>query len=183
VNWEGRVRPFDAVIPQPNGMSDLRVLAALADGLGVDLGFRTAAQAQAELDELGAWEGARGAGPTYAAGQTVSTAPGPRTVMLASWRTHLDGSRALDGEPYLTATAPRPVARVSPATAAAAGLTDQVVVSNDRGSLTWPLVVDPEMIDGVVWVPSRALGLEVPKHLAASAGDLVTIAPTGQELG
>ena len=57
VNWEGRVRPFDAVIPQPNGMSDLRVLAALADGLGVDLGFRTAAQAQAELDELGAWEG------------------------------------------------------------------------------------------------------------------------------
>ena len=34
VNWEGRVRPFDAVIPQPNGMSDLRVLAALADGLG-----------------------------------------------------------------------------------------------------------------------------------------------------
>ena len=61
VNWEGRVRPFDAVIPQPNGMSDLRVLAALADGLGVDLGFRTAAQAQAELDELGAWEGERGA--------------------------------------------------------------------------------------------------------------------------
>ena len=182
VNWEGRVRPFDAVIPQPNGMSDLRVLAALADGLGVDLGFRTAAQAQAELDELGAWEGARGAGPTYAAGLASTEPPESESVVLATWRTHLDGSRALDGEPYLTATAPRPVARVSPATAAAAGITDQVVVSNDRGSLTWPLVVDPDMVDGVVWVPSRAPGLEVPQHLAASAGDLVTIAPAGQEL-
>ncbi|HSU36404.1 MAG TPA: NADH-quinone oxidoreductase subunit G [Propionibacteriaceae bacterium] len=182
VNWEGRVRPFDAVIPQPNGMSDLRVLAALADGLGVDLGFRTAAQAQAELDELGSWEGERGAGPTYAAGLASAGSPESESVVLASWRTHLDGSRALDGEPYLAATAPRPVARVSPATAAAAGLTDQVVVSNDRGSLTWPLVIDPDMVDRVVWVPSRAPGLEVPQYLAANAGDLVTIAPVGQEL-
>ena len=64
--------------------------------------------------------------------------------------------------------------------AAAAALTDQVVVGNDRGSLTWPVVIDPDMVDGVVWLPSRAPGLEVPRHLAASAGDLVTIA-AGQE--
>ena len=102
-------------------------------------------------------------------------------MVLASWRTHLDGSRALDGEPHLMATAPRPVARVSPATAAAAAISDQVVVGNDRGSLTWPVVIDPDMVDGVVWVPSRAPGLEVPRHLAASAGDLVTIAAAGQE--
>ena len=44
-------------------MSDLRVLAALADGFGVDLGFRTAAQARAELEELGRWEGERGRRP------------------------------------------------------------------------------------------------------------------------
>jgi hypothetical protein len=31
------------------------------------------------------------------------------------------------------------------------------------------------MIDGVVWLPSRAPRLGVPQHLAASAGDLVTI--------
>ena len=34
VNWEGRRRPFDIVLEHPNEMSDLRVLAALADGLG-----------------------------------------------------------------------------------------------------------------------------------------------------
>ena len=43
------------------------------------------------------------------------------SAVLATWRLALDGSRALDGEPYLLATARRPVARVSPATAAAAG--------------------------------------------------------------
>ena len=69
VNWEGRRRSFDIVIEQPNGMSDLRVLAALADGLGTDLGFRTAAQARAELDELGTWEGERAEAPDYPAGE------------------------------------------------------------------------------------------------------------------
>ncbi len=68
VNWEGRSRPFDVVIDQPNGLSDLRVLAALADGLGADLGFRTPAQARAELAEIGLWEGERGEAPDYAAG-------------------------------------------------------------------------------------------------------------------
>jgi hypothetical protein len=38
-----------------------------------------------------------------------------------------------------------------------------------------PAVVDSEMIDGVVWLPSRAPGLGIPQHLAASAGDLVAI--------
>ena len=35
--WEGRERSFGRVIEVPNGMSDLRVLAALADGLPEDV--------------------------------------------------------------------------------------------------------------------------------------------------
>ena len=43
VNWEGRHRSFDVAIPQPQvAWVRLRVLAALADGLDSDLGFRTA---------------------------------------------------------------------------------------------------------------------------------------------
>jgi NADH-quinone oxidoreductase subunit G len=175
LNWEGRPRPFDVVINQPNGMSDLRVLAALADAMGTDLGFRTPAQARAELDELGQWEGERGAAPDYAAG--LASVPEGTSVVLATWRMALDGSRALDGEPFLQATAPAPVARLSPATAAAASLADQVVIANDRGALTLPVVLDEAMVDGVVWTPGRAPGLEVPDHLAAGAGDLVRIFP------
>jgi NADH-quinone oxidoreductase subunit G len=173
VTWEGRRRSFDIVLEQPNDMSDLRVLAALADGLGADLGFRTAAQARAELDELGIWEGERTEAPDYPTGE-----PGEAngsTVVLATWRMALDESRALDGEPYLQATAREAEARMSPRTAADAEISSIAVISNDRGSIALPAVLDSEMVDGVVWLPSRAPGLGVPQHLAATAGDLVTI--------
>ncbi len=180
VNWEGRHRSFDVVIPQPNGMSDLRVLAALADGLDSDLGFRTAAQARAELIELGVWDGERSEAPDYPALLAAELEPaddgGPIPVVLATWRMALDHSRALDGEPNLQATAPEPVARVSPATATAAGLAGHAVIANDRGSLRLPVVIEQDMADGVVWVPSRAFDFEVPLHLAAGAGDVVTLA-------
>ena len=180
LTWEGRSRPFEVVIDSPNGLSDLRVLAALADGLGADLGFRTPARARAELAEIGLWEGERGAAPDYPAGLPAELGEpdgGSREVVLASWRMHLDVSRALDNEPALQATAPAPVARLSPATAAAAGIGTQVEVANDRGAIVLPAVVDPTMVDGVVWLPGRAAGVEVPQHLAAGPGDLVTIRP------
>ena len=175
VNWEGRRRSFGVVIEQPNGMSDLKVLAALAEGLDIDLGFRTPSEARAELDELGVWEGARSEAPDYEAGQPAE-AEGDKAV-LATWRMSLDESRALDGEPYLQATARAPEARMSPSTAELAGITSAVVIINDRGSITLPTVLDPEMVDGVVWLPARAPGLGIPQHLAATAGDLVTIGP------
>jgi NADH-quinone oxidoreductase subunit G len=178
VNWEGRHRSFGIVIEQSNGLSDLRVLAALADGLGTDLGFRRAAEARVEFDELGIWEGDRAEAPDYPAGEPDE--PAGSTVLLATWRMALDESRALDGEPYLQATARAAEARMSPDTAAAAGITSVAMISNDRGSITLPAVLDSEMVDGVVWLPSRAPGLGVPQHLAASAGDLVTIGPAAE---
>jgi NADH-quinone oxidoreductase subunit G len=86
----------------------------------------------------------------------------------------------VDGEPYLQATARAAEVRLGPSTAEAAGITSGAMISNDRGSITLPAVIDPEMVDGVVWLPSRAPGQGVPQHLAATAGDLVTIGP-GEE--
>jgi NADH-quinone oxidoreductase subunit G len=178
VNWEGRRRSFGIVIEQPSGLSDLKVLAALADGLGTELGFRRAREARAELDELGIWEGDRAEAPDYPSGEPDVRA-GNR-VLLATWRMALDESRALDGEPYLQATARAAEARMSPTTATDAGISSVVAISNDRGSITLPAVLDSEMVDGVVWLPARAPGLGVPQHLAASVGDLVTIGPAAE---
>jgi NADH-quinone oxidoreductase subunit G len=181
VNWEGRDRHFDAVLAQPNAMSDLRVLAALAEAMGADLGFRTPQQARAELAELGPWEGTRAPAPRIDAAGTGSGSP--TTVALATWRLAIDDSRAVDGEPFLLATARPPVALMSPATADAAGLGEAVTVSNDRGGITLPLQRDPDMVDGVVWLPAKPPGLGVAEHLAAGPGDLVTVAapvPTSQ---
>ena len=186
VDWEGRRRPFPAVLQSPNAMSDLRVLAALADAMGRPLGFRSPVAALAELDELGPWEGTRAPAPTFGAGRAAA-GHGDQLV-LASWRLHLDDSRALAGEPYLAATARPPLARVSPATAAALGVqpgadgvtgVDAVLV-NDRGELALPLVVEPGMVDGVVWVPARSPGLAVAEHLALLPGDLVTVTVEGR---
>jgi NADH-quinone oxidoreductase subunit G len=174
VTWEGRRRPFDVVVKRDNAMTDLRVLAALADGLGSDLGFRTTAQAAAELAELGTWEGERAAAPTI--GAAAAARPGDGEAVLATWRLALDGSRALDGEPALLGTARRPVARAHPATAAKARLIDDVTVSTDRGELTLPLVMDAAMVQGVVWVPTRAPGLGIAERLAVGAGEPVRIA-------
>jgi NADH-quinone oxidoreductase subunit G len=182
VNWEGRERPFDVVIRQPNGLTDLQVLVALADAMGADLGLRSPVQARAELEELGQWEGERGAAPDYPAGLVSDPGGEGTSVVLATWRMALDGSRAMDGEPYLQGTARAPVARLSPATAAAASLGDQVVIANDRGALTLPVVLDDTMVDGVVWIPARAPGFEVPNNLAAVAGDLVRIFPPADPL-
>jgi NADH-quinone oxidoreductase subunit G len=178
VNWEGRRRSFGIVIEQPSGLSDLKVLAALADGLGTELGFRRAREARAELDELGIWEGDRAGAPDYPSGEP--DVPAGNRVLLATWRMALDESRALDGEPYLQATARAAEARMSPTTAADAGISNVVAISNDRGSITLPAVLDSEMVDGVVWLPARAPGLGVPQHLAASVGDLVTIGPAAE---
>lgn len=173
VNWEGRERSFEAVLSTPNAMSDLRVLAALAQGLGGDLGFRTAAGARAELAELGPWEGTRPPAPRIDAAATSATTT--TNLALASWRLAIDDSRSVDGEPFLLATARPPVARMNPATADAAGLGDAVTVGNDRGSVTLPLLREPDMVPGVVWLPAKAPGIGLAEHLAAGPGDLVTV--------
>ena len=173
VDWEGRERGFDAVFHKPSAMSDLRVLAALADGLGAPLGLRTPAQAKAELAELGPWSGTRAAAPVIGAGSPGVGSEGE--VVLATWRMHLDHSSAVANEPYLLDTARPPVARLSPDTAEAFGIDQRVTVSNDRGSITLPVELTPDLVPGVVWLPTRPRGHDVAEHLAAAPGDPVRI--------
>jgi NADH-quinone oxidoreductase subunit G len=175
LNWEGRDRSFEAAIPRPAELGDLRVLAALADGLGVDLGFRTPAQAKAELLELGAWEGVRAASPATEPGRPVTAGEGQ--AILATWRLGLDESSAMAGEPHLLATGRKPLLRLGPATAAAAGITDAATIGTERGSITLPVEIVDDMPVGVVWAPGRAPRHGLAENLAAVAGDLVTLAP------
>lgn len=177
LTWEGRERPFGVVIKRDNAMTDLRVLAALADLLGKDLGVRSAAEADAELAELGPWDGHVAHAPAIEPGR--ASVPGTTTVVLATWRLAIDASRAVDNEPALLATGRKPVARLSTATAEAAGITDLVRIETDHGALELPVELVGEMTDGVVWVPTLAPGFGVAEHLAAAAGDVVRIAPAG----
>ncbi|MEV5411313.1 NADH-quinone oxidoreductase subunit G [Thermopolyspora sp. NPDC052614] len=184
VNWEGRSRPFEAALPGTPVLSDLRVLDAIAAELGVHLGLPHPAAARAELAALGGWAGARPrhrpSGPT--------TTPPPRLprptssptlcveAVLTTWRLLLDSGRSQDGADSLAATAPRPVARLSAATAAELGAVDgdPITVSAGEGAITLPLAVT-DMPDRVVWVPANSPGSAVRSTLGVTAGAFVHI--------
>ena len=170
LTWEGRLRPFDPALP-PEATADMRVLAALADEVGVDLALPDAAAARAEITGLGAWQGTPASAPNVAAPAVEPPAAG--TAVLTGWRLLLNqGSlrgRLQDGEPHLEGTARPAVVRLSASTAAGIGATDGDLVTVGDGS-TLPLAVT-DMPDGVVWAPLGA----VP----AAAGTTVAITRAG----
>ncbi|MGV8976880.1 MAG: NADH-quinone oxidoreductase subunit G [Cellulomonas sp.] len=174
VNWEGRPRPFPQALTS-TAMSDHRVLDALADALGATLGLRTLTEVHRELDEFGAWEGERIAGPQAHAVEPPAIAPGH--AVLATWHQLLDSGHLQDGEAFLAGTAKRPVARISAATAAGLGVADGDLldVSSDAGTVTLPLALTV-MGDHIVWLPTCSPGSEVRDTLRIGPGALVRLA-------
>ena len=174
VDWEGRGRSFEAALPRSGIMSDLRVIAAIADHMDVHLGLPDAAAARRELAALGAWKGSRAAAPDVAA--ATPAAPQAGEAVLATWHLLLDAGRMQDGEPYLAGTARETVALVSAATAEEIGVAtgDKITVSSGLGSVTLPVRV-AELPDRVVWLPAHSATCSVTRDLRAAAGDLVKI--------
>ena len=175
LDWEGRIRPFDAALSS-EAAPDLRVLSALADELGVDLGMRSSDEARSEILRLGVWDGQPAPMPELRA----PTAPRPEAgeAVLAGWRMLVDNGRLQDGEPYLAGTARPPVARLSAATAAGLGAPAEVTVSTWRGSVTLPLEIT-EMPDDVVWLPLNSPGSAVHRDLGVGIGAVVRIEAGG----
>jgi len=190
VNWEGRLRRFEAAI-ETNSMSDHRVLDLVADELGAFLETRTQEQIHAQFDELGPWRGERAslelvttgaASGTTTSSTDVATSPADSEgFVLATWATLLDAGRLQDGEPFLAGTAPAAVLKVNAAGALQIGA-DQgalVTVSTARGRITVPVQVVDDMVDGVVWLPTNSAGCAVRATLGVDAGARVTVTTEG----
>jgi NADH-quinone oxidoreductase subunit G len=173
MNWEGRIRPFGPSL-QTNAIPDLRVLAFLADELGIDLNMSSALAAGDELARLGLWSGQRPASPQETPSRP--TPPSTGTAVLSGWRMLLDAGRLQDGEPHLAGTARVSVVRLSATTAAGidAAEGDLVTVSTDRGAVTLPLAIT-DMVDGTVWLPLNSPGSAVHQQLGVTSGAVVTI--------
>ena len=173
VNWEGRPRPFEQVLANPASLPDLRVLAGIAEelhaiGAGAPLGFRTVAEARAEMADMGPWDGPRAGAPTVAAAPS-GTQDG---LALSTWKQLIDGGTMQHGDKYLAATARPSVAHVSQTVYDAVG--PVVTITGDRGSVTLPAVAVDDIVAGVVWVPANSLGRGVLADVA-SPGSRVTV--------
>ena len=130
-----------------------------------------------ELDELGPWEGARVPAPEVAAGKPAS-AP----LVLASWRNLVDGSASNAGATQLLASARPAVVRLSAATAKDAGVQagESVTVAAGSHTVTLPAVVEPDMVDGVAWVPGNFFTGSIGE-LGVLPGDAVTLTRGGAQ--
>ncbi len=168
-DWEGRTKPFSPAIHDAQTSTDARVLAMVADTMGVSFGTGDVLALRQELAALGPWDGERAELPQQA------PASAGNGVALATWRLLLDAGALQDGEPHLAATA-RPVeALLNADTAAAHGLSQasSVVISTDRGSLELPLRI-AEVADNTVWVPMHSTGSDV-LELGATHGSRVRL--------
>jgi NADH-quinone oxidoreductase subunit G len=175
LDWEGRLRPFDATLESTGALADHRVLHTIAQEMGVDLGTLNAKAVDAEIEALGHWTGERPAAPSAAAGAPPSVSSGQ--AILATWHHLLDEGRLQEAEPFLAGTRKAAVVRISAATAAGLGVADgaTVTVSTDRGAVSLPAAVT-DLPDDVVWLPAYSPGSHVAATLGATSGDVVRIA-------
>ncbi|MGY1583684.1 NADH-quinone oxidoreductase subunit G [Streptomyces sp. MN13] len=181
LNWEGRVRFFEAAL-KPDQMTrrlapgDARVLQMLADAMDVHLGLPDLRTVRAELDRLGAWDGPRATEPL----ETASALPRPAAgeAVLAGHRLLLDQGVLQEGDEALAGTRHAAHARVSAATAAEAGVKDgdALTVTGPAGTVELPLEIT-EMPDRVVWLPLNSTGGGVASDTGALPGSLVRIGP------
>ncbi|MEV0416029.1 NADH-quinone oxidoreductase subunit G [Streptomyces sp. NPDC050448] len=181
INWEGRVRPFEAAL-KPDQMTralapaDARVLHMLADAADRPIALPDVHAVRRELDALGPWTGER------ATGQSVDTAPPPRPgageAVLAGHRLLLDRGLLQEGDDALAGTRHEASARLSAATAAETGVKngDVLAVTGPAGSVELPLRIT-EMPDRVVWLPLNSTGHGVLADTGAHPGTLVRIGP------
>jgi NADH-quinone oxidoreductase subunit G len=167
VNWEGRPRPFDAVFTNPASLPDLRVLAGIAQEYGVELGFRTPAEARAQMEEFGPWDGER---PGLAAPPAAKDRKVLKTKLtLATWKQLVDNGSLQDGDEHYRATARRAVARITAETHEMLKRVPEVTLTGDRGSVTLPVEV-ADLPEGVVWVPSNSFRNGVLADLSSPGG-------------
>ncbi|MCL8252864.1 molybdopterin-dependent oxidoreductase [Aeromicrobium fastidiosum] len=173
VNWEGRLRTFEAVLHQPASLTDIRVLAGIAEEMGQPLGFRTVASARRAMTELGPWDGSRAERP--AVEPKTGARPKKGTVVLDTWRLMVDDGRGQDGQAQFKATARPAVLRASGATLGAFDVDPggPATISTAAGSATF-LTEVADLPDGVVWVPTNS-GVNLRAALGAGFGDRVTL--------
>src|SRR3954470_5314634 len=176
LDWEGRLRRFDATLHGTGQLTDARVLQGIADEMDVDLRLPTAEAALAELAALGT-----GRRPVEGAGLNHAPAAQPELGenegVLASWRQLLDVGTLQRDEPELAGTARQPVARVSAATAGRLGLAhgEGLTAGRVTGSVTLPLHITA-MPDQVVWLPMRSPGSELRTQRGTAPGGVVRLA-------
>ena len=172
-DWQGSVRSFDKAQADALSRSDVRILTMLSEAMGKSINLPTVSATEREIASLGKWDGAKINFAPIASG-SAPHAEGNH-ANLTSWRLLLDLGTLQEGEANLAGTARIARAHISSKRAGDLGVAngDLVKVSNDRGSLTLPVVII-DIADDSIWVPRNSLNSQVIPTLGFSSG-IVTV--------
>ncbi|MDR0366139.1 MAG: NADH-quinone oxidoreductase subunit G [Bifidobacteriaceae bacterium] len=174
INWEGRVRPFPQVLVS-TAVSDAKVLARLAEALGKPQPIGSVAAVHQALAELK--PGAERA-PAPAVAPPPVRPTGAGEAILSTWRMQVDCAAGLDYEPYLAASAPAPLVRMSSELARELGVkdSDPVAVSTKRGQIVLPCKVEATAAANLIHLPAKSPGSWVLETLGVTSGAVVQLA-------
>jgi len=175
MDWQGKVRKFDAAVEQSLNRSDVRILSMLADEIGKPINLPTVKSAQSELSSLGNWDGNKPAMNFLA--EKSKTSAGNDEAILTSWRNLLDKGSLQDGEENLAGTARDSVVVISKNRANSLGVKDKelVRVSNNYGAVTLPCLVE-DIEDSSVWLPRNSLNSQLIRNLGVVGNSIVKVA-------
>jgi NADH-quinone oxidoreductase subunit G len=175
MDWQGKVRKFDAAVEQSLNRSDVRILSMLADEIGKPINLPTVKSAQSELSSLGNWDGNKPAMNFLA--EKSKTSAGNDEAILTSWRNLLDKGSLQDGEENLAGTARDSVVVISKNRANSLGVKDKelVRVSNNYGAVTLPCLVE-DIEDSSVWLPRNSVNSQLIRNLGVVGNSIVKVA-------
>ena len=175
MDWQGKVRKFDAAVEQSLNRSDVRILSMLADEIGKPINLPTVKSAQSELSSLGNWDGNKPAMNLVA--EKSKTSAGNDEAILTSWRNLLDKGSLQDGEENLAGTARDSVVVISKNRANSLGVKDKelVRVSNNYGAVTLPCLVE-DIEDSSVWLPRNSVNSQLIRNLGVVGNSIVKVA-------
>ncbi|MCA2214598.1 NADH-quinone oxidoreductase subunit G [Jidongwangia harbinensis] len=174
LDWEGRLRSFEAVLPTGT-MTDGRVLEAIAALLEVSLGTGDVNAIRRELGAMPASRSARPALPSVPPAEVPQR--GEHEAVLSTWHHLIDLGSMLDGDEPLAGTARSPLVRLGKDLAGALGVVDgdAVTVSTDRGGITLPVEIT-DLPPQVVWLPTNSPGSTLRRSLGVTSGAVVRLA-------
>lgn len=173
MDWEGRLRSFDTVLPT-SAMTDGRALEAVAALMNVTLGTGDVMAIRRELGAMPASNSGRVSTPSVNAGALPK--PGAGEAVLATWHHLIDEGSLLDGDTVLAGTARPPLVRIGKDLAESLGVADgeAVTVSTDRGGITLPAAIT-DLPPQVVWLPTNSPGATLRRSLGVTSGAVVKL--------
>ena len=176
-DWEGRTGTFRRAVEGPQLVQDdWEIATQLAGMLGADLGYNDLDGIRLEIDKLGVRATAHD-WPALEVPEALETKDDE--LRLVTYPLLLDDDPMLVGADDLKATAREPRVVLSVTEAEARGLEDGdlVTVTAKKETVTLPLAVEADLVDGAVFVPATPVnGSDAGRELhLARKGGTVTI--------